>query len=781
MSQPDSSLEGFEPRWPAWWATLAFILAALTLCAPMLAGRFLLGDDQITVGYGFREFGADYFRQTHSIPQWIPYQFGGMPYIAAMHGDIFYPTAWLRWILPIDTAMNIGYAVHIVLAGLFMYGFLRALRLGWTAAITGGLAWELSGIVVSMMSPGHDGKLYVSALAPLAFLALLRAIRDQKFYGYPLLAAVIGLCLLSPHYQMAYYLIVALGLWTLYLVFFDPERPANIRWPIPLALALGAVVLGVGISGLQALPFLHYIPYSPRAEGGPSGGWEFAISYAFPLKELPVTILPQFSGIRQFYWGENALKAHTEYLGIPVVILAILGLGWKEKRRLTIGLGVIALLFLLVALGGHTPFFHLWYAVMPMVKKFRAPGMAYFLTAMVICVYAAFGAERLVRGEARWKPIAIGGGILGGIALLGAVGGLQAVAQAIAQPQTMGAVAQNAGELRAGSIRMLLAVLVTGGVLWLVLYGKARGLTAALALGVVVAGDLWSIDRYFFTYHPPAAVLFHSDAILDKMKEARPPFRVFDPNSLYHPSHLIASKLPTLLGYHGNEIRFYDDLLGGKGQWTEAFRNPQMWNLLGVRFLIVNDSVTVPGFHLALGPTPTTNGLSAYLYEQDTVPAYARVVTAAAKVPETQLVPTVADPRFPIESVVLYPDSTSITPDPIQGSFIPPSNVIATISNYRPGDITVDLTGSDPKNTYLLVSENWYPDWHATIDGNATPVRRADHTLLSVVLPPGARQVHFQFRDSGYATGKIVSAISVLLMTGLFLVPAFGRRRGTGV
>ena len=40
--------------------------------------------------------------------------------------------------------------------------------------MVGGVAYELTGILASLVKPGHDGKLYVSALAPLVFLALLR-------------------------------------------------------------------------------------------------------------------------------------------------------------------------------------------------------------------------------------------------------------------------------------------------------------------------------------------------------------------------------------------------------------------------------------------------------------------------------------------------------------------------------------------------------------------------------------------------------------------------------
>lgn len=768
----------FEPRRPALLAGGVFLLAALTLCWPMLAGQWLLGDDQYVAGYGFRLFGAEMFRATGRIPEWNPYLFGGLPYVAAQHGDIFYPTAWLRWILPIDTAMNLGFVAHIVLAGTCMYAWLRALRVGWTGALVGGLAYELSGIVASMVRPGHDGKLYVSALAPLVLIALLRAIRDRRPWGYGLLALAVGLCMLSPHYQMTYYLLVAGGLWALYLVFLDPDRPAGLRWPRELGLAFAAVLLGLAIAAIQVLPFLQYIPYSPRAAGGPSGGWEYAILFSMPAEELLTTVLPQFNGVLDGYWGRNVFKLHTEYLGALVVVLAALGVGDRGRRRLVAALAVIALLFLLVSLGGHTPFYHVWYGLMPMMKKVRAPGMAFFLVALPVAAFAGFGADRLLRSEAASRALVVPFAVLGGLAVLGATGVLQAVATVLASPEQASRLAANEPALRTGALRLLLVVLAGGGVVWAVWRGRLRNGLAAAALAAVVVGDLWSIDRLFFEFRGPASEVFRDDAVTTKLRAAPKPFRVLDVG-VYQGSYLMAHQIQTMLGYHGNEVRFYDELLGGKGQWRHA-GSPALMDLLGVRYLLLPEAQAVPGFHHVLGPVTTTPGSPAVLLERDTLPPYLRVVPGAAKLPEDQIVPTVIDPRFPYNAIALYPDTVSgLTPEAIRGGQAP-EPVRATLAEWEPGRMRVTLEGSAARPAYLVIGETWYPDWHAAVDGKPAPVHRADHALLSVVLPPGARGVTLQFASPTYARGKLVTLAAVLVTLALLAAPLWSRRRSAG-
>src|SRR6266700_4024358 len=365
------------------------------LSLPMLQGKWLASpwSDQHVAGYAFRAWGAEWWHRLGHVPLWNPELFGGLPFVAAGHGDIFYPTSFLRLVLPVETVVNLDFVVHYILAGLFTYWLLRRLHVSWTGAVIGGLAYELSGLMASYPSPGHDGKLFASTALPLACLALVLALRDKRWEGYPLLALAVALSLLG-HFQIAYYLLIATGLFALYLTLEEVPSDAAAWRAGRLGFALGAVLLGFGLAAIQVLPFIHYIPFSPRAQG--FHGFEGSTSFAVPWSHVPEFVLKHFAGSRETYWGPNVIKLHSEYLGLPVVALAALGALAKERRRLVVWVGGLGLLFLLVSLGAGTPFYRVWWALMPLVKKTRAPGMAFFVVAFVVGWLAAAGVVALL-------------------------------------------------------------------------------------------------------------------------------------------------------------------------------------------------------------------------------------------------------------------------------------------------------------------------------------------------------------------------------------------------
>src|SRR3989442_14232877 len=134
------------------------------------------------------------------------------------------------------------------------------------------------------------------------------ALRDKRGGGYGLRAVVVALSLLG-HFQVAYSLLIAAGVFALYLTLEENPGHAPARRFGRLGLVLGAVLLGFGLAAIQVLPFIHYIPFSPRAQG--FHGFEGSTSFSVPWSHVPEFGLRHFAGSRETYWGPNAVKLHS--------------------------------------------------------------------------------------------------------------------------------------------------------------------------------------------------------------------------------------------------------------------------------------------------------------------------------------------------------------------------------------------------------------------------------------------------------------------------------------
>ena len=748
----------------------------------MWSGQYLAGvhSDQYATGYAFRWWGAHQIATTHSIPLWNPYAFVGFPTVAGF-GDLFYPASLLRLVLPTALAIDLEFVLHYILAGFALYLLLRMLNFSWTAAITGGTAYQLSGIVASLVSPGHDGKLFVSTLLPVMMIGLVLGIRRRRWEGFALSGLAVGLALLSPQYQMTQYALVASGLFALYLAFGEPEGLApRERW-LALAGAAGAVVLGFGISMIQVLPFFHNIPLSPRAE---AGGYEYSSSFGLPWSHFPELLFSGFAGHYETYWGPNGLKFHSEYLGLPVLGLAAVGVGTSRRtlRWWMLGVGI---LFLLVALGDSTPFFRIWYALVPYVNKTRAPGMALYVVALVAATFAAMGVERLERGEGKQVlQITLGAGALG--ALLAAVGVFGAMAESLARglPPESGdhvqaAIAAGDG-IRLGALGSAVGLAVVAGLGLAFLAGRVKGPAFCLLLVTLVGGDLFRAVRPFWNWSQPEKENFRPDAITQRIQSTPQPARVLNGDlsgRMYRQMSLMRFEIPQLLGGISSvELRSFDDLMGlrGFGDFTNL-GHIHLWNLLAVRFVVLPDTQAIPGYHRVLGPVTTGAGSTAYLYEADTVPPYLRVVPAAAKGDTDQIVPTLIDPRLDYNRLVLFDRTEAINPLPVT-EMPAPSPSRASFTRWSPGRMSIAIDPAPPQDSYLLVAENWYPDWHATVDGQPVTALRGDQTFLTVPVKAGARQVELQFSSRYFATGKLITLASFLLLLAWAGVAVWWRR-----
>jgi hypothetical protein len=823
--------EPTAPRFARAWAALVYALATLMLAYPALGGAFLVGthSDQYIAGYAFREFAAEALKAGQGFPQWNPYLYGGMPYIAAMHGDIFYPTFLLRMLFPADVGMTWGFIIHLFLAGFFTYSFLRAWGLGFFPALIGGLAYMLSGPIAGLASPGHDGKLFVSALLPLSLWMIVRLIRDGRPWAWGTFAVVIGLAFLTPHPQLFQYFLLASGAFALYVALRSSRAGASLSRPAAftrLGASLGAVVLGVIMGAVQYMPALfEYEKWSPRA-----GGREYAhaVSYSMPIEETLNAFVPEFSGILGNYWGRNGIHFHSEYAGVVVLVLAGAGMFAAGNRRgfrwFWIGTFAVSLFW---AFGGYTPFYRLIYEVVPYTKYLRAPSTMMFLSMFSVSVLAALGAERVLGGvQALSRKFFVGWSVAAAALVVLIVAGLGTnVANIVGadlarfSPEQASSVIafkvdqaeQNQGRAVLGALRALLTTGVILGLLWALQGRRLAARHAAYAMATLVAFDLWITERQYWIFSPRGRVLFASDPAIDSLKASpdlgrvmtwTPRFAPGEPRDPYlgtgsgtgadYPYNgLMVHRQRLIFGNHGNELGRYRQLIDVETSRSRIGLplSPAFMRHENVRYLYTTaaDSVlaqvqavmqwSTPA-RIVAGPVRNAAGSTVYLYRLpgDNPPAW--VASAMVKGTDDQALGTILDERFePTRAAIL--DTGSTVQVPPLTAMPAPSGVQARVTRYAPGSIDVSLDKPAAAGTALVVSENFYPGWSSTADGQQARVERANYNLIGVVLPAGSRQVQLRFRDADYESGKTITLIALSLAVVSIAVGVFIDRRRT--
>jgi len=80
---------------------------------------------------------------------------------------------------------------------------------------------------------------------------------------------------------------------------------------------------------------------------------------------------------------------------------------------------------------------------------------------------------------------------------------------------------------------------------------------------------------------------------------------------------------------------------------------------------------------------------------------------------------------------------------------------------YRPDAMVIETRTSEPG--YLVVSENFYPGWKASVDGHGQRILRGNYLFRVIELPEGKHKVELFFDSSPIRLGMAVSAFVISL------------------
>lgn len=779
---------------PVRWAVIAYALLTVLFFlfqGALTPGNMVYGTDTMSAGVFFRTFHADFWQEHFRTPLWNPYIHGGLPFVDAMHGDIFYPAAILQILLPVTYALGLKLIVHVFLAGVFMFLFLRAVGRSDQASFVGGLLYMFTPCIVSLFYPGHDGKIYVSALTPLAFFMVHRAVTSRSFFWFLGFGLVYALMILTAHVQMAYYAAWGLGAYFIFLLWQEFRfKPGKIALPVG-AFAL-AVALAVGAAAIQWMaPYQYLSKHSQRIQHSEGGGFEWSSSWAMHSEEALSQLNPSFPGVNlatepPTYWGDNIFKLNSEAVGVMAVLLAIVAFVVARSPAMWFfgGLSIIALLH---ALGDSTPVFRLFFEFVPGVKKFRAPSMICFLFAFSWVVMAARAMDVLGQFRSQSAPqkhakdplqvLTIVAFAYSAIAIFGIIaastvmnswatltGGVMTTEKALA-------IQNNVGFFRVG---FLIGMVVVWGLIGLFRMRRAGGLgnfglTAGLSALALL--PLWQFDaRFVETINAPQVnQMYGEKQIVGLIRANAPgqPYRVLNLQRTLEDNYLALHRIEELSAsaMHGNHLLTHDNFVGRHDPAPALFTSRATRNLMNTVFVVSNQPMNEPR-HALIGQA---QGL--YLYRNDDALPRAAVFYQYQVEPDSNAtLARLRDPSFPYESRLLL--------DQPMGS-LPPTDTLETPIKYSPARViewdvdrfVVEYTAD--RDGILWLSENYYPHWHATDEsGQSLPIYRANYTFRAISAKAGTHRVTFEFRNKVFSMSMWLTFIcgAILIVGTVFAV-----------
>jgi len=786
-----------------WIPAAVFVGLTLLLFRDFVfSDRMLFGNDTLGLGYVARAFYAHALTGLHTFPKWNPEILGGTPFLEALSGgDSLYPPSLLL-LLIMEPYRALGWKLvfHVGAAGFFMFGWVRALGASRPAALLGGTAYMLAPYFVSLVHPGHDGKIFVTALAPLLFWAVERHFQRATVRAFAGVALVVALVIYTTHFQMAYFLFGAVGLYAVVRAFelwregvlgaagaATEARPRARAAGARFALFLAAAVAGAGAAAVQLLPAVQYVTeYSRRVqttrEAAAETGVEWSSSWSLHPEEVVAMVIPEFAGnnaggadwSQGTYWGRNATKDNHEGAGVVVLLLAVVGLigaGRRVHRGYFAALGVLALLF---ALGAHTPVWRIFYEVVPGIRLFRAPSQVMFLFAFAASTLAALGVDGILGtvksddAASRKTQLAlwIGAAGLGLLALLAASGALTSIWTTgfysdIDQARLARVAALEPFIVRGAWISFGLA-LATAGLLWL----RRRALLPAGALigllVLLVTVDEFRVSSGFIRtldFEQWSAPDGNIRAILDREQGATEPYRLLsfvqngqDVRPALHGIELAG-------GHHPNDLSRYRELIGMVGSGLpENLLDTDIRRLLNVKYILWPDyqfGQSISGMPI-VSRTQLQNGTPYETVLADAGLPRARLVGGATVRADEDAVPYMLSDAFDPEREVVLPE-----PPPLALDGAPAVGTVTWVSR-SPNELALSVTTERP--ALLVVADNWFPAWRATVDEAEAPVLRAYHTLRAVPVPAGTHEVVMRYHSDIVTTSLW---LTVLLLVGL--------------
>lgn len=670
-----------------------------------------------------------------ALPLWNPYSNAGQPLLADPQLALAYPPTWwaLTGIFGHDGESFLAFErlipLHFGMAGVFTYALSRVLFGSRFGALLAAIVFAYCGFLTTY--PIQQLPILRALVwLPLQVLGLWLALERRSLRWAAFCGAALGMAMLAGHpqtvFQEGIVLALVAGAWV-YSRLTGPEPAGRAPTATLLFASLGcAGGVAAGLSAVQWVPTLEFLQQSNRVEVD----YQF-VSGGYAFWELPLDLL-----------APRILGGLPPYVGILPLVLAGIALTLR-RSRIHAWATVVALVGLILSLGGNSFAYAGAYRFLPGFALFRDQERAIFMFAFGLAILAGSGGAVLggVLTRADWRRLGILLRRLQ-VVLLAAVIVGAALYVAHINAEVSGEGFQR---WRSTVHWFFFFVLMLGcSIGLLTLHARipeGRPLLPALALGLVVL-DLFTVswDQPLQDTHPNE--LFRASEIVRRTAAEIGTARAVDQNVL-NGYHGLIYGIPTINRIFAMHLERYE-------QATERLPQPRLWDLLNVGFVITREARPEYGERLV---EERWQDLTNLLYRRPNPLGPAFVVPRARAVASgEEALAMVADPGFDPRTLVVVEDRDAQTLP--QGG---PGQLLA----YRREWNDLEAQVSVPLGGYLVLSEVAYPGWRAEIDGREGPLLQANFFLRAMWLPPGEHRVRLTFQPPSAGIGLGVTALTL--------------------
>lgn len=799
-------------------AVVLFALISFAYFVPAsLDGRILFQHDA-SAGRGMGHEQQTYFERTGERTRWTNSVFGGMP--TYQTAPSYKSTDALSKVMDayhLWLPENVWYVFAYLLG---FYILLRAFDFRQELAVLGSIIWAFSSYFFIIIAAGHIWKVMALAYLPPMIAGLVLAYRGKYLWGFILTALFTAFEVKANHVQMTYYyLFVVLFMVIAYLVQAIKNKQL-LHFGKATAVCAAAACLGIcmNLSNLY-----HTWEYSKESMRGKSElvkantanqtnsglerdyitQWSYGIGETWtllipnakggasvPLSQNETAMKkadPNFIQIYQQigqYWGEQPGTSGPVYVGAFVLMLFILAL-FIVKGPMKWALLAATVLSILLSWGKNfMPLTNFFIDYMPMYAKFRTVASILVIAEFTIPLLAMLGLKKILDTPSilnkQIKYVYISFGLTAGFCLLFAlmpsvffsnfVSAQELEAMKSIPAEYQGQLIANLREMRQAIFtddcwRSFFIIVI--GTFLLLLY-RANKLKKSVFVGLVIVlclVDMWQVNKRYLNDG-----MFVEKSVRDNPIEMTPTDQqILQTKELdYRVLNLATSTFnenetsyfhKSIGGYHPAKLRRYQEMI-------ETYIAPEMEKLMKSIVEAQGDMTKLNGDSIS----PVLNMLNTKFFIMplqggQTVPLknpYAfgnawfvdKVTYVNNANEELEMVgklnlraEAVADKKFR---------------DVLGSSCEQDHHAQVTMKNYEPNQLTYEVESA--KGGVLVFSENYYPEWTATIDGKEVPVGRVNYILRAIQVQPGKHQVVLSFFPKSVDRTETVAYIAFALL-----------------